>query len=82
MFDKSLIESKLYGLVGCDNPLNPTFAIVDANNQISRSGYKATDNPFCKIESLKMMQDYVDISDAEFNTMLLNMQKTANIKLG
>jgi hypothetical protein len=77
MFDSSVIESKLYGLVGCNNPYDPAFAIVDANNLVSRSSLFATDNPFCKIESLKKTQDYASISDADFNTMLASMQKNA-----
>ena len=77
MFDTSVIESKLYGLVGVQNPYNPTFAIVDSNNIVSRSSLYATDNPFCKIESLKQMQDYASISDVNFNLMLADMQSNA-----
>ena len=77
MFDKQLISSKLYGLVGSRNPFNPAFAIIDAANQVSRSGLYTTDNSFCKIQSLKECQDYSGISDAEFNTMLKRMQESA-----
>lgn len=77
MFDKQSITSKLYGLVGSRNPFNPTFAIVDAANQVSRSGLFSTDNSFCKIQSLKDTQDYIDISDADFNTILKRMQEGA-----
>ena len=77
MFDKQSIASKLYGLVGSRNPFNPTFAIVDAANQISRSGLFSTDNSFCKIQSLKETQDYSSISDADFNTVLKRMRESA-----
>lgn len=81
MFDNSLIKSSLYGVVGTKNPYDPTFAIIDANNQISRSDFYSTDNPFCKISSLKETQDYADISDADFNTMLKEMQENAIISV-
>ena len=77
MFDKQSITSKLQGLVGSRNPFNPAFAIVDAANQVSRSGLYSTDNSFCKIKSLKDTQDYKDISDIEFNTILSRMQEGA-----
>lgn len=76
MFDKSVVID-LFGLVGSRNPLDPLLAILDAPNQESRSGHFATDNPFCKIKSLKESQDYIDISDADFNTLLKRMQEGA-----
>jgi len=74
MFQVDKISSKLYGLVGLRQPFNPTYAIVDANNLISRSGYFVTDNPFVKIEYLKETQDYKDISDENFNEYLKRLQ--------
>ena len=75
MFNVTNIRANFYGVVGFRQPLNPEFAILDAANQISRSGYLVTDNPFVKIESIIANVDYKDLSDAEFNTILKNMQE-------
>lgn len=74
MVDKVKIANSLYGLVGLDNPTNPSYVIVDAENQESRSGLKATDNSHVKIEFLKDTYDYVDVSDSDFNAYLKKLQ--------
>lgn len=76
MFDKTAINS-MYGIVGVRNPFNPAYSIVNADNQISRSGYYVNDNPLCTIQSLKSCQNYVSINDTDFNLMLKRMQETA-----
>ena len=75
MFDKTKVTTALTGLVGFENPANPTYAIVDESNKTSRSGRFATENPYCKIEELKETQDYPDISDVNFNLFLSSLQK-------
>jgi len=70
MVNASTLSAKLTGLVGFNNPYNPKYAILDAQNQASRSGLFITDNPFIKIESIKDSQDYADITDADFNDFL------------
>jgi hypothetical protein len=77
MFNKKKVTDNLVGLVGCENPINPDYAILDVNNTESRSGRFATENPYFKIEYLKDTQDYKDASDIEFNTFLLGLQKSA-----
>lgn len=67
------ISSSLAGLVGFRQPFNPDYAVIDADNQLSSSGYYVTDNPYAKIEYIKDSQDYMGISDADFNTFLANM---------
>lgn len=78
MFDKTAVENALYGLVGFRQPFNPTYAILDAANLISRSGEFVNDNPYAKIQSVKENQDYADITDADFN-LLLKRQQEASI---
>ncbi len=75
MFDVSKIQANLYGVVGWRQPFNPTFAIVDAANLISRSSEFVTNNPYCKIEYLYDNQDFSGLSDAQFNTVLRQMQE-------
>lgn len=75
MFNVDKIRANFYGVVGFRQPLNPEFAILDAANQISRSGYFVTDNSFVKIESIIANVDYKGLSDADFNTILKNMQE-------
>ena len=77
MFNKSKIEDALYGIVGFNQPDNPEYQIVDAANQISRSSYFVTDNPYAKIEFFKDNQDYVSISDTEFNKKLKALQTSS-----
>ena len=75
MFNVSKIQTNLYGVVGWRQPLNPTYAVLDASNIASRSGEYVTNNPNCKIEYLYDNQDYSGLSDAEFNTVLKQMQE-------
>lgn len=77
MIDVAKIQDSLVGLVGFKQPINPDYAIIDANNQMSESGYFVTDNHFAKIEYLKDTQDYLDISDADFNAFLVNMKRAS-----
>jgi len=75
MFNVSKIRAKFYGVVGFRQPLNPAYAILDAANQVSRSSYFVTDNPYAKIEYLYDNTDYKDLTDPEFNTLLKQMQE-------
>lgn len=77
MFQVDKISDKLYGIVGLRDPFNPAYAILDADNKVSRSGYFVTDNSFVKIESIKESQDYKDISDANFNLYLKRLQQSS-----
>lgn len=77
MIKPDKISTALLGIVGLRQPYNPKYAIIDAANQISTSGYFINDNHYAKVEFLKDNQDYLDISDANFNEMLRNMQKAS-----
>ena len=76
MFDKTKVEA-MVGVVGIKNPVNPAYAIIDAANQASTSGYMVTDVPHVKVEFYKDAQDYEAISDADFNEQLRDVQKSA-----
>lgn len=77
MFDKSIIASNLFGIVGLRQPLNSEYAILDANNIASRSGYYSNDNPFCKVEFLIDCMDYPDATNTGINEVIKNMQISA-----
>jgi hypothetical protein len=77
MFSKKTAESKLYGIIGFNQPFDPAFAIVDAANEISRSGYFVDDNAYVKVEYLKDTQDFLTITDEQFNTYLKRLQQSA-----
>lgn len=79
MFNASTISGKLVGSVGFRQPYNPDYAIIDSDNLASRSGLFVTDNPMIKVEYIKDNQDYISISDADFNTFLKNKQKDSII---
>lgn len=75
MIQVSKIQTALLGIVGFQQPYNPKYAIVDADNLLSESGYFVTDNPYAKIEYIKDNQDYLNISDEDFNLFLNELKK-------
>jgi hypothetical protein len=78
MFDRDTISTNLYGIVGLRQSYNPDYAILDTDNTTSRSTYYANEsNPYVKIEYIKDTQDYVDISDADFNQLIKQIQQSA-----
>jgi hypothetical protein len=77
MFNKAKVTEKLFGLVGLQNPIDPEYAIVDTDNQLSRSGRMATENPYCKIKYLKETQDDYDTTPEQFNDYLKGLQNKA-----
>jgi hypothetical protein len=77
MINVAKIQDSLIGLIGFKQPFNPDFAIVDSSNQLSKSGYFVTDNPYAKIEYIKDTQDYVSISDIDFNKVLKQIKQSS-----
>lgn len=77
MFNKSKIEDSLYGIVGLRQPDNPDYQFLDAENQISRSGYYVNDNNYAKVELFKDNNDYHLASDTQLNTKLKELQQSA-----
>ncbi len=77
MFNKTKVTSKLFGLVGLQNPTDPDYAIVDIDNQEARSGRTATENPYCKIKYLKETQDEYNVTPEQFNEYLKGLQNKA-----
>jgi len=75
MFNRSKI-SGISGIVGWLQPIDPAYAILDATNIASTSGRFINESEFVKIQYLKDTQNYAAISDADFNTMLVQLQKT------
>jgi hypothetical protein len=76
MFDKTKVEA-MVGIIGARQPLNPTYAILDAPNIASESGYFVTDIEHVKIEFFKDAQDYEAIENDDFNDLLRQVQKSA-----
>lgn len=82
MFQISKINSNIVGLIGWRQPINPTYAIIDATNLATSSGAYFQDfSALVTIENIKECQNYVSISDAQFNTLLGNMTKSAMNKV-
>ena len=77
MINVTKIQTSLIGLIGFKQPFNPDYAIVDASNLLSASGYFVTDNPYAKIEYIKDNQDYISISDSNFNLVLKQLKQSA-----
>ena len=81
MFQVGKISTKLYGIVGLRDSFNPAYAILDADNQISRSGYYITDNAYVKLEYIKDTQDYKDADDAQLNTYIKRLQESSIVNV-
>jgi hypothetical protein len=81
MIDVTTVISSLYKLVGLRQPFNPTYAILDTDNTTSTSGLYSSDNPYVKVEYIKESQDYIDISDVEFNQLIKQTQESAIISV-
>lgn len=81
MFIANKIANGLLGIVGFNQPYNPAYAILDADNIASTSGLFVNDNPYAKIEFIKDNQDYKDITDIDFNLLLKNMQKSSIVSV-
>lgn len=81
MFDVSKIKNSLSGLVGFKQPFNPDYAIVNANNLLSESGYYVNSNPFAKIEYIKDCQDYAKISNEDFNIVLSDIIENSAVNV-
>jgi hypothetical protein len=77
MININKIQTALLGVVGFKQPYNPSYAIVDGENQLSSSGYFVTDNPYAKIEYIKDNQDYLSINNTDFNLFLKDLKKSA-----
>ena len=77
MFDKGQIATKLYGIVGLNQPYNPSYAVLDTANSSSRSGYFSTDNPFCKVEFIVDCMDYPGASNLQINDFIKTLQIAA-----
>lgn len=77
MFNTTIVETALLGIVGWKQPNNPDYAIIDAPNLLSTSGYFVNDIPLAKIEYFKESQDYIEISDSNFNELLRTAQKSS-----
>ena len=81
MFIVDKISSELYGLVGMRQPFNLNYAILDTDNQISRSGYYVTDNSYVKMEYIKDSMDANDITDSDFNLYLKQVQQSSIVNV-
>lgn len=76
MYDIPTIKTNLAGVVGWRQPLEAEFAILDAANLVSSSGliFQGV-HRLVTVENLK--NALPELSDAEFNTTILDMQKDA-----
>jgi hypothetical protein len=81
MFQVGKISTKLYGIVGLRDSFNPAYTLLDADNQISRSGYYITDNAYVKLEYIKDSQDYKDASDANINLYIKRLQESSIVNV-
>ena len=77
MFQVDKISNSLVGIVGFRQPYNPTYAILNEANTASTSGLYVNDNAYAKVEYIKETQDYISISNEDFNAFLVNMQKSS-----
>lgn len=82
MFRIDKINSNVVGLIGWRQPVNPTYAIIDATNLATSSGAYFQDfSALVSVENIKECQNYVSISDVQFNTLLGDLTKSAMVKV-
>lgn len=79
MFDVGQIQSGLVGLVGVQQPYNPTYAVFDAQNLTSESGLYLNDMPYFKAEYLIDSALGSDYTPTQVNESLINIFKGANV---
>jgi len=77
MFNKNKVILALTGQVGWNQPFDPASPVLDTANKTATSGYRFDENSFVKIKAIKDTQDYPNISDEQFNTLLKTIQDTA-----
>jgi len=77
MFNKNKVILALTGQVGWSQPFDPASPVLDAANKTATSSYRFDENSFVKIKAIKDTQDYPNISDTQFNTLLKTIQDTA-----
>lgn len=77
MINTIKISNALLGIVGFLQPHNPKYAIIDAPNLLSKSGYFVNSNHYAKVEFIKDNQDFEEITNEQFNNFLRDMQKAS-----
>jgi len=77
MFNVTKVQNGLTGVVGVRQPLNPEYAILTAPNTASSSGLYLDEVSHYKTEFFIDNIDYKDASDADKNTLITNIQKSA-----
>lgn len=77
MYNRDKIISNLKGLVGWWQPFNPTLPTLDEENLTTLSGRLFNENPYIKLDYIKDTQDYIDISDEQFNEHLKRVEVSA-----
>ena len=82
MIRVSEIQDNFYGagktVVGLRQPLTPAYAVLDAVNTYSLSG-QYYDSGLVNAKNIHDMQEYPDISDNDFNTLLSQLIKESYI---
>lgn len=82
MVNTTSIQQAFAGLVGWRQPLDPAYAIVDADNLLSSSGQYFQDiSALVKVETLRNCVNYNDLTDEEFNDILRNIYTSAINKI-
>jgi len=80
MFNTADIRSKLYGVVGFKQPVDPSFQILtDANKQSSSGKYFQDYSAYVTVQNLKETQSYPEISDSNFNEWIASEIENAAV---
>lgn len=81
MYQVDRILNALFGRVGWKQPTQSEYAILDEDNAKSSSGrYFQSAHAAVTIKNIKETQQDEDISDADFNLYLVDLQKSAILK--
>lgn len=81
MFQADTIQSKLFGEVGWKSSTLSNIPALESDNASSISGLYFQDNSFVNIENIYDCQHDPDISDANFNILLRQLQNDAILEV-
>lgn len=78
MYQASEIQTKLFGVVGIRNGINPQFSWISLANQASSSGRYVQDfSGYVSVENLHNSFEYGQASNSDLNTGFANYMKAA-----
>lgn len=81
MYQVSRVQTALTGLVGWKQPTTDFFTLSVANTDSSSGLYMTDFSTLLEVQNIKELQGDAEINQAEFNTLIANLVKSAMVKV-